>query len=212
MSTTIAPATPDQAKIGPKQKRFVDRVRDMRMPPAGQGIITWVSVGFLLIAFAILVWGMVSAVSYTVTHTGPPCTNPPQRAPAYPPQLMVVGLCLVTFLLGHLTARWQRIDPKHTQRHTNLNLKEDEHPERDPRRREALIIQTLLLVFLVEVIGLLIIEAVTLARNVWPITYYVRCTFDAAGVQSMWAAASILFLVGRWFWLPARGTNARSSS
>ena len=208
MSSTITPANPDQAKTEPRQKRLVDRVRDWRVPPQVQGVVTWVSVGFLIMAFAIVVWDMVSAVSYIVSNPAPPCSNPPSLQ-SYPPQLVVVGVCLVTFLLGHLTARLQFIDAKHLARH---QVKEVEHPERDPRLREALIVQALLLVFLLEMIGLLIVEALTLSHNVWPITFYVRCAYNAAGVQSMWAAASILFLVGRWFWLPARRNDGRTSS
>jgi hypothetical protein len=204
-------ATHDQPAAGgrnaPQKERLIDRILNWRFPEQARAVVTWISVVLLLVAFAFLVWGMVSAISYTLTHTGPPCTNPPQRE-ANPPQLVVVGVCLLAFVLGHLTARWQSIDPKHAQRHQSL--RQADHPERDPRKRDALIIQTLLLVFLIEVIGLLVIEAVTLSQNVWPITYYVRCAYDAAGVQSMAAAASILFLVGRWFWLPDRGQNART--
>ncbi|GEM_PF-2378180 len=210
MSAAVTPQQPAAVtRKEPKPERLIDRILNWQFPERARGVVTWISVVLLLVAFALLVWGMVSAVSYTLTHTGPPCTNPPQRE-ASPPQWVMVGVCLLAFVLGHLTARWQSIDPKHSQRHKNL--REVDHPETDPRKREALIIQTLLLVFLVEVIGLLIIEAVTLSQNVWPITYYVRCAYDAAGVQSMAAAASILFLVGRWFWLPDRGQNARTRS
>ena len=62
----------------------------------------------------------------------------------------------------------------------------------------------LLLVFLIEVAGLLVIEMVTLSRGVWPITYYIRCAYNAAGVETALGAAAISFLVGRWFWLPRR--------
>jgi hypothetical protein len=210
MSAAVTPQQPAAAgRKTPKGERLIDRILNWQFPERARGVVTWISVVLLLVAFALLVWGMVSAVSYTLSHTGPPCTNPPQRE-AYPPQLVVVGVCLLAFVLGHLSARWQYVDPKHAQRHQDL--READHPETDPRKRDALIIQTLLLVFLVEVIGLLIIEAVTLSQNVWPITYYVRCAYDAAGVQSMAAAASILFLVGRWFWLPDRGQNARIRS
>jgi TRAP-type C4-dicarboxylate transport system permease small subunit len=210
MATAVTPQQPAATgRKAPKKARLIDRILNWRFPDRARGVVTWISIVLLLVAFALLVWGMVSAVSYTLTHTGPPCTNPPQRE-AYPPQLVVVGVCLLFFVLGHLTARWQYVDPKHAQHHQNL--REAEHPETDPRKRDGLIIQTLLLVFLIEVIGLLIIEAVTLSQNVWPITYYVRCAYDAAGVQSMAAAASILFLVGRWFWLPDRGQNARTRS
>jgi len=210
MATAV---TQDEPAAGgrkaPKKERLIDRILNWRFPERARGVVTWISVIFLLVAFGLLLWGMASAISYTLMHTGSPCTDPPQRE-ANPPQLVVVGVCLLAFVLGHLTARWQSIDPKHAQRHQSL--READHPEADPRKREALIIQTLLLVFLIEVIGLLTIEAVTLSHNVWPITYYVRCAYDAAGVQSTAAAASILFLIGRWFWLPNRGQNARTRS
>ena len=175
------------------------------MPPAGRTFFTYVSLILLLVAIGVLVWGLYSAMNYTLTHTGPPCSNPPQRS-ATPPQWEVVLVCLAAFVAGHLTAQWQAIDPAHTLRHKRDKTNESEHPrpEQDPRKNEALLIQGLLLVFLIEVFGLLTIEMLTLANNVWPITYYVRCAYNAAGTQSMLAAAAILFLVGRWFWLPAR--------
>ncbi len=67
-----------------------------------------------------------------------------------------------------------------------------------------LIVQALLLVFLIEVAGLLLVEIVTLSRGVWPITYYIRCAYNASGWQTTLGAAAIAFLVGRWFWLPGR--------
>ena len=208
MATAVSHGEPAAGGAkAPKKKRLIDRILNWRFPERARGVVTLISLVLLVLAFLVLAWGMWSAVSYTLTNTGPPCTNPPQRV-SNPPQLVVVGVCLLFFVLGHLTARWQSIDPKHARHHQSL--READHPERDPRKRDALIIQTLLLVFLVEVIGLLTIEAVTLSQNVWPITYYVRCAYDAAGMQSMAAAASILFLVGRWFWLPDRGQNART--
>jgi hypothetical protein len=207
MSAAVAtPQGPETTKSN--NTGLVDRLRGWQLPPQARSAVRVVSVILLAVASGVLVWGMWSAVTYTLSHTGPPCSNPPQRE-AYPPQWVVVVVCLVWFALGHMTARWQVIAPKHVVRH---NLKEVEHPELDPRKREALIIQSLLLVFLLEVVGLLTIEAVTLSRGVWPITYYVRCAYDAAGLQSMAVAASILFLIGRWFWLPARRTHARTGS
>lgn len=164
-----------------------------------------VSLTLLGLAGAILLYAMWLAGTYTLTHSGPPCSNPPQRD-SNPTQLVVVGLCLLSFALGHLSNRWQPTDPKHLKRH----FAPKEPPEKDPRRIDSLIIQALLLTFLLEVVGLLIIEMTTLSNGVWPITYYVRCSYDAAGWPSAAAAAAILFLVGRWFWLPGREKkNAR---
>lgn len=157
-------------------------------------------------AGGLLVLGLVLAGSYALTHAGPPCTNPPQRE-SNPAQWVVVGICLVAFVTGHMTARWQRVDPSRTRRH----LEPTDPPDKDPRKREALIVQALLLAFLLEIVGLLIIEVTTLSNGVWPITYYVRCAYDAAGWPSTATAAAILFLAGRWFWLPPRKeANART--
>jgi hypothetical protein len=188
------------------RKSRVKSVLQWQLPDQVRPAVSVVSAVLLAVATGILIWSIWSAVTYSLSHPGPPCSNPPQRE-AFPPQWVVVGSCLLAFVLGHFTARSQLISQDHGWRH---NVKDAEHPENDPRKRDALIIQALLLVFLLEVVGLLIIEAVTLARGVWPITYYVRCAYDAAGLQSMAAAASILFLVGRWFWLPARGEDART--
>ncbi len=156
--------------------------------PVGSPLARWASLIVLAIAAVILAYGLVLAVGYMVMHSSPPCSNPPQRS-SNPPQLVAVGLCLLLFVIGHVTARWQEM-------------------ERDPRKKEGLIIQGLLLVFLVEVFGLLVIEMSTLSRGVWPITYYVRCAYDAAGWPATLTAAAILFLIGRWFWLPRGGKNA----
>ena len=171
--------------------------------PVGSPLARWASLIVLAIAAVILAYGLVLAVGYMVMHSSPPCTNPPQRS-SNPPQLVAVGLCLLLFVVGHVTARWQEINRVHLGRHRAP----DAPPERDPRKKEGLIIQGLLLVFLVEVLGLLVIEISTLSRSVWPITYYVRCSYDAAGWPATLTAAAILFLIGRWFWLPRGGRDA----
>jgi hypothetical protein len=159
----------------------------------------WASLLFLTLAGLVLIWSLGSAFLYTMTHTGPPCSNPPARQ-AFPPQWVVVLLCLMAFVLGHFTSRWQFFDPRHTERHRTPSKR----PYEEPRRREMLIVQSLLLVFLIEVAGLLIVEMVTLSRGVWPITYYIRCAYNASGPQTTLGAMAIAFLVGRWFWLPER--------
>ena len=167
--------------------------------PVGSPLARWVSLIVLVAAALVLLYGLWLATSYMVTHSSPPCSNPPQRN-SNPPQLVAVGLCLVFFVIGHMTARWQEIDRQHIRRHRQPA---SPAPERDPRKREGLI-----MVFLVEVLGLLVIEMSTLSRGVWPITYYVRCAYDAAGWPATLTAAAILFLIGRWFWLPRGGKNA----
>ena len=185
----------------------------MSAPPALRKTVWVVSLVLLAAAIGVLVWGLYSALTYTLTNPGPPCSNPPQRS-STPPQWTVVLVCLGAYVVGHLTARLQFVDPSTTTRHpvgagtSTRKFGAGEYA----RRNEALFIQLLLLIFLLEVGALLIIEAVTLSNNVWPITYYVRCAYDAAGTQSMWAAAAILFLVGRWFWLPARRDDAAPHS
>jgi hypothetical protein len=162
------------------------------------GLTRWVALLLLLAAGVVLVWTLGSAFTYTLNHPGPPCSNPPQRQ-ADPAQGVVVLLCLAGFVVGHLTSRWQVVDEKHQRalgtvaRHTHSH-----------HARQLLIVQAILLLFLLEVAALLVIEAVTLSRGVWPITFYIRCAYNAAGWPTTAAATSITFLVGRWFWLPAR--------
>jgi len=174
----------------------------------GSGIARVLSVLGLGAAGVVLLYAIWLAGTYTFTHTGPPCTNPPHRD-SNPTQLVVVAICLVTFGLGHLSARWGQIDHRALRR--NLEPPEDEvraRSEEGKRKRDALTVQALLLAFLLEIVGLLVIEMSTLSNNVWPITYYVRCSYDAAGWPSTAAAAAIMFLVGRWFWLTPRKSNA----
>jgi hypothetical protein len=209
---TRRPAKQDAAPLRDQRRqaigaagRGLQRIGTWSAPPLVRKIVWVVSLILVAVSIGVLVWGLYSALTYTLTHSGPPCSNPPQRS-STPPQWTVVLVCLGAYLVGHLTARLQFVDPSTTARH-----------QRDPgrsirkfgrgeyaRRNEALFIQLLLLIFLVEICALLVIEAATLSNNVWPITYYVRCAYDAAGTESMWTAAAILFLVGRWFWLPAR--------
>jgi hypothetical protein len=177
-----------------------ERSRDTVGSPLARGV----SLVVLGAAAVVLVIGLGLSVTYLVTHSSPPCSNPPQRN-SNPPQLAVVGLCLLAFVIGHATARWQAIDPSHLHRHRSENRPA---PERDTRKKTALIVQGLLLLFLVEIFGLLVIEMSTLSRGVWPITYYVRCAYDAAGWPATYTAMAILFLVGRWFWLPRGGKGA----
>jgi hypothetical protein len=178
----------------------------------GSGIARLLSLLGLAAAGVVLLYAIWLAGTYTFTHSGPPCPNPPHRD-SNPTQLVVVAICLVTFVLGHLSARWGEVNRRALR--PNLEPAEDDvraRPEESKRKRDALSVQALLLVFLLEIVGLLIIEASTLSNGVWPITYYVRCSYDAAGWPSTAAAAAILFLVGRWFWLTPRKGDARSSS
>src|SRR5581483_6806464 len=70
----------------------------------------WLTVLLLLATAAIIVWGLGNAWLYTVSHAGvPPCPNPPSRNGS-PPQLAVVGICLVAFAAGHFSARFQKFD------------------------------------------------------------------------------------------------------
>ena len=162
------------------------------------GVTRWVALLLLFAAGVVLVWTLGSAFTYTLGHPGPPCSNPPQRQ-ADPPQVVVVLFCLVGFVVGHLSSRWQVVEGKHP-RGVPAGARETESRE----IRQLLIVQALLLVFLLEVAALLVIEALTLSRGVWPITFYIRCAYNAAGWPTTAAATAITFLVGRWFWLPVR--------
>jgi hypothetical protein len=197
------PVAEERAATTSPPRRGLRRLRLTR-PPAKestryQRVFWWVSLLVLTLAGLVLIWSLGNAFLYTAMHTGPPCSNPPARQ-AFPPQLVVVLCCLVAFGVGHFSSRLQFVDQGRSERH-RLPSK---HPYEEPRRREMLIVQALLLFFLIEVAGLLLVEMVTLSRGVWPITYYIRCAYNASGLQTTLGAAAIAFLVGRWFWLPGR--------
>lgn len=40
--------------------------------------------------------------------------------------------------------------------------------------------------------------------RVWPLAYYLRCVIDLAPVSTSSGAAAVSFLLGHWFWYPAR--------
>lgn len=176
-----------------------------RPPQVGQTVepVRIAAIVLLLGAAGVLVWAAWMAATYAANHGGAPCPNPPNRN-STPAQLVVVGIGLASFLVGHATARWQKVDEVAVR----LTIQNSGKPAHDARKRRALIVQALLGAFLIEIAGLLVIETVTLSRGVWPITYYVRCAYDAAGWPSTAVAATILFLVGRWFWLPGRTSDA----
>ncbi|HEY8644080.1 MAG TPA: hypothetical protein VIO84_15105 [Candidatus Dormibacteraeota bacterium] len=163
-------------------------------------VTRWLALLLLLAAGVVLVWTLGSAFTYTLGHPGPPCPNPPQRQ-ADPPQGVVVLLCVAGFVIGHLTSRWQLVESTQQGALETGSRQTDAH-----EIRQLLILQAILLLFLLEVVGLLVIQVVTLSRGAWPITYYVRCAYDAAGWPTTAAATSITFLVGRWFWLPVRSS------
>jgi hypothetical protein len=162
----------------------------------------WTSLGLLLLAAGLLTYGLGGAIIYTATHAGPPCANPPS-VQASPPQLVVVAFCVAGFVLGHLTARWQHVEPRHL---VPPALPAAVGPGFQAllrrRGRQLLLVQALLLVFLLEVAGLLLYELVALSSNRWPVTFYVWCAYDAAGWPTTLAASSICFLLGRWLWPP----------
>jgi hypothetical protein len=168
-------------------------------PPA---VARWASLGLLVVAGGVLVYALLSAAAYTATHPGPPCSNPPALS-ANPPQLVVVLICVVAFAAGHLAARWQHVDPRHLAAAAPPAGAESEAEQRR-RVRQLLVIQALLLFFLLEILSLLVFEVVTLSSNHWPITFYIRCAYNAAGWPTTLAAAAITFLLGRWLWLPRR--------
>src|SRR5260370_35640230 len=97
--------------------------------PVGSPLARWASLIVLAIAAVILAYGLVLAVGYMVMHSSPPCSNPPQRS-SNPPQLAAVGLCLLVFVLGPVTARWSGVGLVHLPRHHAPG----DPPERDPRK------------------------------------------------------------------------------
>src|SRR5260370_41152981 len=108
--------------------------------PVGSPLARWASLIVLAIAAVILAYGLVLAVGYMVMHSSPPCSNPPQRS-SNPPQLVAVGLCLLLFVIGHVTPRWQEIDRVNLPRHRAP----DDPPGGDPPETEGLSTQGTLL-------------------------------------------------------------------
>jgi len=175
--------------------------------PKGPEIARWASLGFLLAAGGVLVYALGSAFTYTATHPGPACSNPPALA-ADPPQWIVVLCCLAAFAAGHLSGRWQQVDPQHLPAAMPAAVTETEQRQRG---RQVLVIEGLLLVFLIEILALLVFEVVALSSGRWPITLYVRCAYNAAGWPTTLGAASVTFLLGRWLWLPRRSSAETGS-
>lgn len=76
------------------------------------------------------------------------------------------------------------------------------------RPRVGLLMNVALTLALLFVAFLIALEAIALAKSVWPITYYLRCANEAASWQTLFAAFGVCFLAGRWLWLPTTPEDA----
>jgi len=57
--------------------------------------------------------------------------------------------------------------------------------------------------------GALIFESFAIYKEIWPVTFYVRCGNDAAPVYTALFAGGICLLLGNWLWhaAPPKGTS-----
>jgi NAD/NADP transhydrogenase beta subunit len=139
----------------------------------------------------VLFWIVVAAVNPSAAA----CHNAPLRVTRVP-QLVAVLICVAGFVLGRVTAR-----PKVRLR-TELKTPVTASNDHESRLRLAVLMQAGLTGAMLFIACLIAFEAITLASDVWPITYYMRCAAEAASWQALTAAFAFCFLTGRWMWLP----------
>ncbi len=165
------------------------------------GTRKWVSILTLAAASWVLLLVLVWTIWALVQPSAARCSNAPSRVTSIP-QLTEVVICAAGFVLGRLTAR-PKIRAREELRDPTVEpgiLPLAVLPER--RARAAVWAQATLTAALFIITFLLAFETLTLARSVWPITYYMRCANEAAPWRALAAAFAFCFLAGRWLWLP----------
>jgi hypothetical protein len=109
------------------------------------------------------------------------------------PTWVFVFTALVAFSLGHLTGT-DRIRPN---RKGGKALGDGEWNS----PKAIIAVNAGVAVFMFVVTALMIVEALTLAHHVWPITYYTRCANVASTPLSLLGSAIYAFIIGRWLWV-----------
>jgi hypothetical protein len=153
---------------------------------------------------AVLMWGyasvaLVGAMAWVIvsrTNSGwNVCGIPPARSGPLLPQLVVVGLCLLGFGVGHVFAR---LEPEPTQPTDRAQLLARLVQSR------TLVQTTIVVLLMLGAVGLLAYETVALQNphSLVAITYYVRCANVAHNYRTVAAAAGVCMVVGRWFRFP----------
>jgi len=153
---------------------------------------------------AIAVWSCASLalagalVWAAVAPDGAPwsmCTIPPARYGPQVPQAVAVVVCVLAFLVGHVSCD---LDPAPPRRVALAEL-----AARLRRRRigpQAIVVGLLMLAS----VGLLVYETVALQypHSLVAITYYVRCANVIQNYRTVALAGALCFLAGRWFRYP----------
>ena len=159
----------------------------------------WTSITTLAAAAVILSFVLVWTWTGAVHPSAAKCSNAPARVTKIP-QLIDILACIVAFLLGRITAR-PKIQSRRQLRDWTTGGA-NAHQLGQSRARAAVVTQAGLTSALFLFTFLFAFEAITLANNVWPITYYLRCANEAAPWRTLTAAFAFCFLAGRWLWLP----------
>lgn len=109
------------------------------------------------------------------------------------PTSVFVFTALAAFALGHLTGN-DRLRPN---RKGGKALGDGQWSS----TKAIIAVNAGVAVFMFVVTGLMIVEALTLAHNEWPITYYTRCANVASTPLSLLGSAIYAFIIGRWLWV-----------
>ncbi len=112
---------------------------------------------------------------------------------SYPSEAFVFT-AIGAYIAGHITSRYvAEVRPE---------LAADLGQDRFQRNGLVLVVKLITTGFLLAMTVINIVEAVALStEGAWPITYYVWCATAAGPALSLFGAATVSFLVGRWLWV-----------
>lgn len=150
--------------------------------------------GTALLVIAALSLVAIAFITVRISTAGGPLCNPvfPERQGQLPTWLFVFT-AIAAFALGHLTGS----DRVGGGRRAGKALGEGQWKN----ATAAAAVNAGVAVFLFVITILMVVEAWTLAHNVWPITYYTRCANVASAPISLVGSALYAFIVGRWLWV-----------
>jgi hypothetical protein len=123
--------------------------------------------------------------------TAAACANPPALVGSVP-QVAIVGALTASLLVGGLTSGWP-LRPTHQKHHEHVQRALDQR-----RVRQSMRVAFIMVFFLLTT--LMVLEAVMLQLQVWPITDYVRCANYANTPLAALGGGIYTFLAGRWLW------------
>jgi hypothetical protein len=163
----------------------------MKTTPAVKYTIA--SVAGLVAALVVLNVVVVMALNALGTASAGVCHNPPSRTGSIN-QVVVVVVCVAAFIAGHMVS-WAG-----TRSRSELHDRLGENAWSD--RRPVIVVKIAVTLLLALVTALMALEALMLHWGIWPITYYVRCGYEANTPIALIGAGIFTFLAGRWFWIP----------